>query len=449
MAPGFNLQTDRRALLIAQMLVILLMTPLVLAADRSGEEPSLGSVWQMVREGRVLPALVLAEEMHAEGRMRSADLAQIMTIVGDERRVEDLLQRPGAPTTGDVVVAGDGELSAEPALNAIVDLAKGRRIVILNESHFDQRHRAFALLLAKKLRGIGFTHFGAETFAPSIVESMQDGAPDGQSGVYVADPVFGDLVRQSYKAGYVLFSYEQTTEQATVAEGTEPDQRLAREETQAKNINAILQNDPDARMFIYAGGSHLLESPDASGQAWMALLLKRASGLDPLTIDQVSGTPHLSPARESPLYRKVKPMLPQYISVLRRGRDGFLGRDGVDLVAFHPPSTLQTPRPSWLFMCGYRLPYDIRVDGARSPRLIRAFLRDDPAGSIPVDQIVLKKGESSASLMLPHGLYRIEVQSEAGSDTELNASFNASSNAASRALRRYQDANPRCDETKS
>ena len=417
----------------------LLALPCAFASTDSEGEPSLETVWKMVQEGHVLPAIVLAEKLYGEKRLRSADYAQLLAIVGDEAGVERILARPN-PSAGTQNSVGDESFSTAPALDAIVDLAKSRRVVILNESHYDQRHRAFAQLLATRLREIGFTFFAAETFSPSIANSMSDGAPDGQSGVYVADPVFGDLVRQSTRMGYKLFSYEQTAAQNATAQLEKIDSRLSRENAQAQNISALLRDMPDARIFVYVGGSHLLEVQDPDGREWMAALLRRLSGIDPLTIDQISGTPHASPARESSLYKRIKPFLGRRISVAINEAGSYVTKDGVDLVVFHPDIATTSMRPRWLFMCGYRHPYDIALGVRRGRWLIRAFLHEEPPGSIPVDQVIITRGERIASLMLPAGKYRIEAQSENGSNSVLLTSYNTSKRKVSKSFRDYLEA---------
>lgn len=427
-----------RRLSIVAALAGLLVLPRVFASTNPDDEPSLGTVWEMVQEGQIHPAIALAKRLYDEKRLQPGDYAQLLTLVGDEEAVEQVMARPSSSARSRGI--SDEKFSIVPALGAIQNLAKSRRVVILNESHYDQRHRAFAQLLATRLREIGFTHFAAETFSPSITHSMEDGAPDGQSGVYVADPVFGDLVRQAGKMGYTLFPYEQTDAQRAIAQRENTDPRISREEAQAHNISSLLRDFPNARIFVYAGGSHLLETPDAAGREWMAALLRRHSGIDPLTIDQVAGTPHESTARESNIYISMKPILGRGISVAINEMGGYASKDGADLVIFHPNVAAPNARPRWLYMCGYRLPFDVQIGASEKRRLIRAFLLGEASGSIPVDQVLVAKGERQASLLLPTGRYRIEAQAESGLNSVLIASYDASKRKASDSLREYREA---------
>ena len=51
-------------------------------------------------------------------------------------------------------------------------------------------------------------------------------------------------------------------------------------------MRAIFNDDPDAKVFIHVGHSHVAERPipDENGMRWMAARLKEATGIDPLTI---------------------------------------------------------------------------------------------------------------------------------------------------------------------
>jgi len=422
-----------------KVFIVVLLSQSITYAN-SEVSPSLMTAWNMVRDGKVLPGIMLAERLYNEKKIRSGDYAQLLTIVGDERGAEKIMARPNSNRTLNKTF-DHTELSTMPALDAIMELAKDKRIVILNESHYDQRHRAFAHLLALRLRKIGFTHFAAETFTTTVVDSMEDGAPDNDTGVYVADPVYADLVRQAVKSGYTVFPYEETQEQSFIAQQEQRDERFAREETQAKNLLMLLRDVPDSRIFIYVGGSHILESPDANGLEWMAALLKQYSGIDPLTVDQIAGTPHVSRGREFSIYRHIEPLIGPRTSVVFNLANQPVRREGVDLITFHPDLTeARTERPAWLHMCGYRLPFDITVEPDDDLRLIRAFIVGEPSGSIPIDQVILPAGAASASLLMPTGEYRIEIQSRDGMNSILDAEYSAVRSNASPSLDDYRHA---------
>ncbi|MCC7632786.1 hypothetical protein [Stenotrophomonas rhizophila] len=393
-------------------------------------------LWQRAGEGRVLPALVEAERMHALGRIGPSELAQLLAIAGDESGAERLMAQAYPQKVVDMPPPPRAVM--ERAVDAIAALARTRRVVILNESHADSRQRAFALALAARLRGLGYTHFGAETFTDGVAGSMRDGAPDAATGVYTADPVFADLVRYAQRIGYVLFPYEQREDQALHAPADSGPS--AREWAQARNIVDLLVADPDARVFIFSGGSHLRETVDARGREWMGAWLRRLGGLDPLTVDQNAGLPHPAPARETPLYRSLRPLLPNYVAAVRLNGGDYATRDGVDMVVFHPALASVTARPAWLYMCGYRLPYVIALPAGDQRRLVRAVAADEPAGSTAVDQVLVAAGTAKVELMLPTGRYLIQSQSEQGHDTVLMTRLDTVTRPVSDGLAGYQRA---------
>lgn len=385
------------------------------AAVASNPGANIVTVWNLVLdENEPLPAVVLAEQLFAEKAISAQELAQIYALTGDTKGAAAFVGG-GSPRRDSTPAPELAGYSSHSAIDAIVDAARTRRVVMLNESHQDQRHRAFALRLARELRKIGYTHLGAETFSAQVNESMEDGAPDGKSGLYTADPLFADFVRQSKKLGFVLFPYEQRPEQRPAGANGPMLGLASREQAQADNIRRILSADSRARIFIYAGGSHPMEVADANGNEWMALRLKRATAADPLTIDQTAGTPRSEAQFDSSLYQRVASEFRLSTDiVLQDDKGNFLSQPGFDIMIFHPRDTKPSTRPSWLSMGGYRRPQEIRLTPAKARTMVRAFLVGEPAGSIAMDQLLIPPGTRRVELMLPRGDYRIEEQSESG-----------------------------------
>jgi hypothetical protein len=135
----------------------------------------------------------------------------------------------------------------------------------------------------------------AETFwntgdqAP-MVRLAKDGYPIHSSGHYTQEPVFGDFVRQSLAMGYRPVAYEQM--ESGNGSTSRADSIARREDAQSSHLAQVLAADPKAKMLVYVGHSHVAEQPidDRSNakQSWMATLLKAKTGIDPLTIDQVT-----------------------------------------------------------------------------------------------------------------------------------------------------------------
>ena len=303
-----------------------------------------------------------------------------------------------------------------PAIAEIVRAAKGRRIVMLNEDHLHQQHRAFALQLLKALKQTGFTHFAAETFTANVKESLVDGSPDLQAGVYLFDPFFADLVRQAATLGFVLVPYEERRDQQ-IQEGTMEEKRLGRESAQASNLAAVLLAEPTSRIFVYAGGSHIEESVGEDGRRWMAGLLAERSRLDPLTVNQVWGTPNSAAKSDSQRYAAVtaKHKLGEPFVVV--DDQGYVSDPKFDMIVFHPPSRCTRERPQWQSMNGYRKHCPLKFIQSAETTLFRAFVAKEGDGAIAMDQVLIPAGASHVDLLLPKGEYRITRESESGDHT--------------------------------
>ncbi|ALN64553.1 hypothetical protein GLA29479_3702 [Lysobacter antibioticus] len=375
------------------------------AKAAEAEAPSLSTALNLIlKEGRPLPALEMLRTGVESGRFPAATSAQFYAISGDAIGTAQMNDRGGKSSQEESLPPLPASWDARPAVAEIVRASTGKQVVMLNEDHYHQLHRAFGLLLLKELRKAGFTHFGAETFGSTLQESMADGAPDLRTGVYTTDPLYADMTRQAAALGYSLFDYEQRPDQES-NDGSPEDQRLARERAQAKNIAAILNGDPTARIFIYAGSGHIAESTEPDGREWMALMLKKEHGIDPLTVNQVLGTPRSRSELDSALYRSVGSALSSP-SVLQ-STTGMLTVPGFDIVVFHPRQLLSDGRPTWLGMNGYRSPCRVQFKPNQQPSLIRAFVASEEPRAIPMDQVLISSGAKEVTLMLPVGRYRL------------------------------------------
>lgn len=177
------------------------------------------------------------------------------------------------------------------ALTEIVQAARGKRIVILNEAHDLPLHRAFAYQLAMALKNEGYEYLALEALSNNG-ENMSEESSAGNvflrdRGYYTAEPVFADFLRRAEEAGYKTFAYEQLPEQNTSGSVEE------REEAQALNLSNIIKSLPNgAKMMVYVGHSHVAKMPlkrSSGGETrWMAARLWEKTGIEPLAIEQAT-----------------------------------------------------------------------------------------------------------------------------------------------------------------
>jgi hypothetical protein len=296
------------------------------------------------------------------------------------------------------------------AFEAISSVSSTAQIILINEAHHVPQHRAFTLELLKVLRHKGFTHFAAETLFESDTHLQERGYPTKDTGAYINEPLYGDLVRTALKLGYKVVPYEWHGQYT-------PDNR---ERGQAANlVEQIFKDNPKARLVVHAGYSHINEKGTLAGAKTMAQRLKEMTGIDPFTIDQTMMTEHSAPEYEHPIYayliaknRMVKP------SVLRNRQSEMwtLEKGKWDMTLFHPRSIYKAGRPVWLRLNGSRKPYQLpaNICGSASNCLVRARAASESSDAIPIDQVEVVAGRNIPALMLPAGKFVLEIEDSTG-----------------------------------
>lgn len=312
-----------------------------------------------------------------------------------------------------------------PAIQEIVRRARHTRIVILDENHLDPRGRAFGLEVARALRPLGYTVLAVEALKRAAndddarqkrAQLMADGYPRQSSGYYLDDPVFADFIRQSLALGYRPVTYE------TIRTDYSKDAKVAqerREQDQADNIvTRAVRAFPDAKILIYAGEHHAAERPIAAEGGtlpMMAGLLMRATGIDPLTIDQAGLSPIPMNRPDVDLYKiAALKAARRSVVLVRNGRPVTVGllAGSVDLQVVHPPIRMAKGRPDWLAgMARHRASIPASLLPSSGTRLVQAFIASEGEDAIPVDQVLVTHGRPAPALLLPKARVRYAVQS--------------------------------------
>jgi hypothetical protein len=378
-----------------------------------------------------------AEKAGQKDRRRLLDqmLAAEESTVGRYREAMRLMDSVFPTFTAKSDTELDG-YEPRDAVKAILERAARHQVVMINEAHHVARHRAFATLLLEGLREKGFRYFAAETFNHDDMPALaKRGYPTLKTGYYSREPVFGDLIRQAMRLGYVPVAYEHRFDKPPArnagAEGVRR-QIAEREEGEAKNLKErIFDKDPKAKVVVFVGYSHARKVPQVSEGGgkkvetkWMAARFKERTGIDPLTVDQTTVMEHASADREQPAYRlalKQKKVSDRPVVLLDRKAGRYYvppaDRGAFDLVVFHPRDVEREGRPAWLRMGGYRK--EVKV--ARLPvapkdgsLLVQAFVKGEDAEAIAVDQVEYGPGKPGPMLLLPKGIYTVRVVDAAG-----------------------------------
>lgn len=324
-----------------------------------------------------LPQTMLDFALADPGGNDGGTRAQFLSMLGRE----DLFEQPALERCAPLQRAS---VDVDP-VEELARRASGRRVVIVNEAHERPQHRVFISVLAARLRRDGFNIYAAETFVPEVraVRSW----PSVADGAYSREPAFGALLRQLRGLNYRFVEYEDFSPSSPPADGDWRSSIARRESIQAANIQHILEENPDARLFVHVGHAHLLEQPDDQGNIWMAQRLKEVTGIDPLTIDQTrytSGGGAFSLCDPSQTNARV------------------------DYRVGAPLLTFEFGRPAWRQRAGQRV---VQVPASLvNPTvnvILEARLAHEPDEAVPVDRLLLRPGESLPLLLAP-GRYRIE-----------------------------------------
>jgi hypothetical protein len=352
------------------------------------------------------------------------------------------------------------------AIDAIAGLAASHRVVMVNEAHHDPHTRLVTLELLPRLRALGFTHLAIEALIEDGDSLRQRGYPVASSGTeYLREPVYGQIVREALRLGYVLVPYDPAESRAQ-----------EREKLQARALyEKVLSRDPDARLLVHAGYAHIDKAPGRLGPVQpMAERLHGLSGLDILSVDTTDvhedepyneleasravvnavrndealrGKPEtlLTPTRDSrrPLrdaYNQIVAQFhPRVPIVLRNAKDGSLwsarprlydvnvilppandrissyARDrvvsmkvgGKSFVALPPAADAH--RPDWLALGGRRVSVPIGPDlcGQTFPCLVEARLAAESDDAVAADRYVFLERGPANVLWLHPGAYRV------------------------------------------
>jgi hypothetical protein len=290
----------------------------------------------------------------------------------------------------------------EAALRVIEREARKTQIVIWGEEHHLPQTRSLYEAALRALWKQGYRYLAAETFDDSVM-APEFNCPLYQSGYYLRDPIFATAVRVARELGYKLIAYD------TTARGPAGDLSF-RDRTQAANLKArVFDVDPAAKVFVIAGRGHASEEAAADGWTPMASVLKKLTGIDPLTLYAPTMTPRLTHEEEHPLYRLAvsRGLVEEPTIFVNKAGGTTFGTSSLDAYIFWPPVHVRDGRPDWMVKTLRRrsVPVPKRLSAGSGMRLVQAFVEGEPATAVPVDQIVLSDHETASVLMLPRGKF--------------------------------------------
>jgi len=301
---------------------------------------------------------------------------------------------------------------SESALKVIEREARKTRIVVYGEEHHLPQTRSLYEPLLRVLWRQGYRYLAAEAFEDKVM-SPDFRTPDYQSGYYLLDPVFASAVRVAKDMGFKLIAND------TKRRGPSGDESY-RDRTQAENIKArTFDLDPHAKVLILAGRGHASE--ETAQDAWtpMASVLKRLTGVNPLTLYAPRMSQRLTSDEEDPVYRFVttRGLVRQPTVFVNRSEGRLFGSDSFDAYIFWPRIKIEDGRPDWMIQTLGRKRVQIprQLLRGRGMRLVQAFRQGDRASNIPIDQVIIDQPNDLKVLMLPAGRFWLRTLDRDGS----------------------------------
>jgi len=285
----------------------------------------------------------------------------------------------------------------------ILEKAKNERIIIINEAHHSSHHRFFTKSLLKELFELGYKNLGLEAlengeYLDTLL--MERKYPIQETGWYIIEPQFGNLVREALEIGFNVFPYEQTS-----GSNGKP-----REIEQAKNISEIIKQKPNDKFLIHCGFDHSLEGIHGSWEKAMAGRLKEFTGIDPLTINQVVYSEKSEPDFNNRFLKAINPK--ESIVLVDNENEPFRyqrGQAWSDIAILHPTTNYINNRPDWIFSIGNKkTKIDLSQIEISYPLLIMAFKKGEEINkAVPVDIYEVSDKTENCFLGLPKGNYTV------------------------------------------
>jgi hypothetical protein len=370
--------------------------------QRALQEPGLLAQYETMRERYA------ADDNRVFRMMFAQYLSWFQTFVGgyDDARASFSLAQVAQPD--DASAPTSAGFHAVLASGAILKLAHERQAVFFNEAHSVPVTRTLTVELLADLRAQGFDWFAAETLSPSAAKNLERGYPSAESGFYINEPIYGEMVRAALRLGYHVVAYD--------AEDGDSD---ARERAGAQILyDKVFKHDPAARLVVNAGFSHIQKSGTHLGGKSMAEVFRAISGIDPLSIEQTMMIEHARSADDHPYYRAAMaaahPQTP-FVYATPAGSLWTLKPGRYDVSVFFPPQTSIDGRPDWVSLHGRRQPYALTDADClqRFPCLIQAHYAAEGDDAVAADRVVFEAASRSRLYLYPGG-YRISALDRAG-----------------------------------
>ena len=172
------------------------------------------------------------------------------------------------------------------AIPKILKEADSQKMIMINESHYDWRHRYFVTLLLDSLYKKGYKYFCMEALQNDKKINKRK-FPTSDAGYYIKEPFMANLARTALKIGYKIIAYEDTTD--NLEENLFHSSVDKREYYQALNLYNGYKKDTSSKWLVYAGYNHINKLNFSSAEpSTMAKYFYEFSHVNPYSINQTT-----------------------------------------------------------------------------------------------------------------------------------------------------------------
>jgi len=268
-----------------------------------------------------------------------------------------------------------------------------KKVVLMNEAHWQSKHRYLGNLLLDYFYRIGFRYLALECVWDNQDSLNLRKFPIQKSGYYTKDPAMSNLIRNALQMGFKVIPYEDFNPNSR----TEKDRDLG----EAKNIyERIFAKDPDAKALIWGGFGHISKSPQ---ERRMGFCLDSLLGGGVFSIDQIKMWG-----------RNFKLSSPHYLALEKVNKNSY---SGYDILLFNnlQEKDLKVIPSAREITYKYRLTDALKKKVTQHKELLMMVYNKnefDAYGykAVPVKNILITK-KSPVKVKLPVGKYWIIVKS--------------------------------------
>ncbi len=355
------------------------------------------NIWRSLKSFRILEETCDTAQSAGYYKMYRA---QIESFVGNHESALVFADRSASYSRIDVDLPA--RIRSVHAVDRLASRAADHQVVIVNERHHASTDRLLTLELLEPLSRIGFRFLAIEA-AWRGDKINERGFPTANTGYYINDVVFAEVIRAAISLNYEIVAYEIEDHQREEQKNMDISFQEARDFFHARNIiQRVLHPYPHARVLIHCGYDHVHERK-RDGWVPMAYQLKKGTGIDPLTIDQVTFSERSSPEFEHPLRLELdrRGLLLDKAVILLDSNNTPLPLDPhVDESVISPRTRYQGGRPTWMDMAGRRRPITVNMPTCIDRTCILEASSENQPEAVAYDRMELDH-QASAVLYLP------------------------------------------------